>query len=84
MQPNREMLEAFGRRAQQHFVKMKFKVRYLGNDEVAHEVEVRSVNYLDVKRHLEAGDTVEIIPEFTRQATKDSDHDERSYYIIHI
>ena len=84
MQRNREKLDALDGRAQQPFVKMKFKILYLENDRVVHGVEVRNVNYLDVKRHLEAGDVVEIIPEFTGQTAKYSNHDEGLCYIPHV
>ncbi len=84
MQRNREISDDLDGRAQQPFMKMKFKILYLENDRVVHEVEVRRVNYLDVKRHLEAGDVVEIIPEFTGQPARSSNHDERSCYIPHI
>ncbi len=84
MQRNREILDALDGRAQQPFVKRKFKILYLENDRVVHEVEVRNVNYLDVKRHLEVGDTVEIIPEFAKQAAKYGDHHERSAFVPNI
>ncbi len=78
------MLDAFGRRVQQPFKDMKFKIRYLENHKVIHQVEVRNINYLDVKRHLEAGNMVEIIPEFTDQTTKYRNHTERSFYVAHV
>jgi hypothetical protein len=84
MQHNAAILDACNSRTQQPFIKMKFKIRYLENDRAIHQVEVRNINYSDVKRHLEAGDMVEIIPEFTEQNAKDNNHDESPCYIPHI
>lgn len=84
MKQNCETLNALDERAQQPFMRMKFKILYLENSQVVHEVEVRDVNYVDLKRHLQAGETVEIIPEFAGHDVKHGDHDEAPYYITHF
>jgi hypothetical protein len=84
MKQNYEMPHALDERAQQPFIRMKFKILYLENSQVVHEVEVRNVSYMDLKRHLQAGETVEIIPEFAGHNVKHGDHNEMPYYITHF
>jgi molybdopterin converting factor small subunit len=78
------MLDVLNERAQQPFINMKFRILYLENNQVVHEVEVRNVSYVDLKRHLHAGETVEIIPEFAGHEVGHNHHDEIPYYITHF
>lgn len=84
MKQNREMRDSLKERAQQPFTNMKFRILYLENKQVVHEVEVRNVNYIDLKRHLHAGETVEIIPEFADYEGNHSSNNEIPYYITHF
>ncbi len=79
-----EMFEALEERAQRPFENMKFKILYLENGQVVHKVEVRNVNYMDLRRHLHAGETVEIVPEFTDYEAKHASHGESPYYVTHL
>lgn len=84
MKRNRGMLDALDKRAQQPFTKMKFKILYLKNSQVVHEVEVKNVSYLDLKRHLQAGETVEIIPKSADHDVKHTNYHETPCYITHF
>jgi hypothetical protein len=65
------------------FKKMKFKLSFKRNTSLIHETEVRDINLLDLRRHLETGETVEIIPEFPSDTEESHQRDRSLWYFVH-
>jgi hypothetical protein len=71
-------------------VKRSFTVRYelqfIGNDNrrTVHKVEVKSVDFYDVIRHLRQGDSVLITPKIKKDLHKDQGKDPGPWYFAHI
>jgi hypothetical protein len=66
------------------FKVMKFKLVFRSDDRKVHEVEVKNINLQDLRRHLQNGESVNIVPEFTDGITDNKEKDRHPWYFIHL
>jgi hypothetical protein len=78
------IVDALTEKSGRSFTSVKFKMLFIRNKTLIHQVEVRNVNFLDLMRHLEAGESVEIIPELDNNATDEHGRDRAPWYIVHM
>ena len=64
-----------------------FKLRFLGKNEnqIIHNVEVKNINFQDLMRHLQRGESVSISPKLLENSSayKKKHEDQASWYFAH-
>jgi hypothetical protein len=65
---------------------LRYELQFFTNDDsqAVHKVEVRSVDFYDIIRHLRQGESVLITPKLQENLTKKQRRDHTPWYFIHI
>jgi hypothetical protein len=64
---------------------LRYELQFLGDDERAvHKVEVRSINFQDIIRHLRQGDSVLITPKSQGDLHKKKNPDQGPWYFMRM
>jgi hypothetical protein len=65
---------------------LHYELQFFTNDDsqAIHKVEVRSVDFYDVIRHLRQGESVLITPKFQENLTKKQRQDRTPWYFRHM
>jgi hypothetical protein len=63
---------------------MKFKLAFRRDGCIVHELEVKNINFQDLRRHLQSGESVNIVPEFPDDAIDNEKKDRSPWYFIHL
>jgi hypothetical protein len=67
---------------------LRFMLLYLNNDDnqTIHKVEVRNINFRDLTRHLQRGESIFITPELLEKSSKHTkkQKDRTPWYFNHI
>jgi hypothetical protein len=67
---------------------LRFRLLFINNNEnkTIHKVEVRNLNFQDLMRHLQRGESVFIIPKLLGNSSKHmKNHEDRTpWYVAHI
>jgi hypothetical protein len=63
---------------------MKFKLIFRKDDRMVHEVEIKNINLQDLRRHLQDGESVNIVPEFPDDSVNNEKKDHSPWYFIHL
>jgi hypothetical protein len=66
------------------FTRMKFKLIFRKDDGMVHEVEIKNINLQDLRRHLQDGESVNIVPEFPDDSVNNEKKDHSPWYFIHL
>jgi len=63
-----------------------FKLLFLNGDKSIHQVEVRKINFQDLMRHLQNGESVLITPKLKEQSltTKKLHEEQAPWYFTHL
>jgi hypothetical protein len=63
-----------------------YEMQFLSNDgsQNVHKVQVRSINFQDVIRHLRQGDSVFITPKLAEDLDKKKKQDQGFWYFTHL
>jgi hypothetical protein len=64
----------------------KFKLSFLNENARIHQVEVRNINFQDLMRHLQHGESVIITPEFPGNYTilTKKQEEKAPWYFVHL
>jgi hypothetical protein len=65
---------------------LHYELQFFTNDDsqAIHKVEVRSVDFYDVIRHLRQGESVLITPKLQENLTKKQRQDRKPWYFMHM
>jgi len=62
-----------------------FKLLFLNGDKSIHQVEVRKINFQDLMRHLQKGESVLIAPKSPKHFSNMEKHEKQGlWYIAHV
>jgi hypothetical protein len=65
---------------------VKFKLSFWDENQRIHSVEVRNINFQDLMRHLQHGESVLITPEFPEYCSTQTKRQEQEapWYFVHL